>query len=149
MATQTKFRKVRLFKVSRELNVSVDTLVEHLEENGYSSALSGKGLNASINEEDAYLELLEAFADDKAVAARVKRKRDERRRAESSEEEEAAEVAAQPEAAAEPEPEPEPVAPEPVAPELGAPELLGLATERPTALRSTNVCVLSAEELLR
>lgn len=70
-----KFKKVRLFKVSKELNVAVDTLVEHLRDEGYSNVLVGTGLNAAITDEDAYLELLEAFAADKATASRVKEKR--------------------------------------------------------------------------
>jgi translation initiation factor IF-2 len=70
-----KFKKVRLFRVSQELNVSVDTLMDHLKKEGFKNALSGTGLNASITDEDAYLELLEAFATDKAAASRVKDKR--------------------------------------------------------------------------
>ena len=70
-----KFKKVRVFKVSKELNVSVETLVEHLQDEGYSKALQGKGLNAAIILEEAYDSLLDAFAQDKAVAARVKEKR--------------------------------------------------------------------------
>jgi translation initiation factor IF-2 len=73
-----KFKKVRLFKMSRDLNVSVDTLVHHLEEEGYADALSGSGLNASIVDEEAHDELLEAFAADKEVATRVKEKRAKR-----------------------------------------------------------------------
>ncbi|NND72667.1 MAG: translation initiation factor IF-2 [Rhodothermales bacterium] len=108
MATTSKFRKKRLFSVSRELNVSVDTLVEHLEEAGFADALTGTGLNAAITSEDAYLDLLDAYADDKAAAARVQ----ERRAARISEESEEAEAEApQPvdePVAIEPEPEPEP-----------------------------------------
>ena len=74
-----KFKKVRLFKISKELNIAVDTLVQHLQDEGYGSALDGKGLNASIVEEDAYDELLNAFAADMAVATRVKEKRAARR----------------------------------------------------------------------
>lgn len=74
-----KFKKVRLFKISKELNVAVDTLVQHLEEEGFGGALDGKGLNASIVEEDAYDELLNAFEADKAVATRLKEKRAARR----------------------------------------------------------------------
>lgn len=74
-----KFKKVRLFKISKELNVAVDTLVQHLQDEGYASALDGKGLNASVVEEDAYDELLNAFAADMAVATRVKEKRAARR----------------------------------------------------------------------
>ena len=76
MAEKTIFKKVRLFKVSRELNVSVDTLLQHLNDDGFSEdVLSGKGVNASINDEDAYFSLLEAFASDKETADRVKEKR--------------------------------------------------------------------------
>ena len=85
-----KFKKVRLFKISKELNVSVDTLVQHLEDEGLGSALDGKGLNASIIEEDAYDELLSAFAADKAVATRVKEKRAARKVEEDHEEQEPA-----------------------------------------------------------
>jgi len=75
MSTTENFKKVRLFKVSRELNIAVDSLVEHLSEAGFSDALSGQGINASIINEDAYLALLEEFAEDKAMAARVNKKR--------------------------------------------------------------------------
>lgn len=68
----SNFKKVRLFKVSRELNVTVETLVEHLQETGYAEVLSGKGLNASITDEEAYLELREAFAEDIESATRLK-----------------------------------------------------------------------------
>lgn len=77
--SEKKFRKVRLFKISRELNVSVDHLVEHLQDAGYADALSGKGLNAAVTDEEAYLEVLEAFASDKQTANRVKDLRAARR----------------------------------------------------------------------
>ena len=67
--------KEKLFKVARDLNVTQDTIVQHLEEAGYGDALSGSGLNASIIDEDAYQSLLQAFAADRAVASRVKEKR--------------------------------------------------------------------------
>ncbi|MEX1054531.1 MAG: translation initiation factor IF-2, partial [Rhodothermales bacterium] len=70
-----KFKKVRLFKISKELNVSVDTLVQLLKDTGHAKALSGSGLNASVEDEEAYDKLMEAFASDKAVATRVKEKR--------------------------------------------------------------------------
>ncbi len=75
MTTSEKFKKVRLFKVSRELNIAVDSLVEHLTDAGFAEALTGKGINASITDEDAYLVLLEEFAEDKALAARIRQKR--------------------------------------------------------------------------
>jgi translation initiation factor IF-2 len=72
---ETKFRKVRLFKVSRELNIAVEGLVEHLEATGHSAALAGSGINAAITDEDAYLELVAEFAEDKEIAARIRKKR--------------------------------------------------------------------------
>ena len=56
--TQTAFKKVRLFRVSKDLNVSIDTLIQHLEDEGFSGVLAGKGVNASVTDEDAYLSLL-------------------------------------------------------------------------------------------
>ncbi|MEX0821663.1 MAG: translation initiation factor IF-2, partial [Rhodothermales bacterium] len=126
------FKKVRLFKISRELNVTVDTLVEHLEEEGYEDALSGSGLNASVVIEDAYDELLEAFAADKEVAARVKEKRAKRAaeaRAEAAENEvpqEAAEAVA-------PSVEEEPPKEEEKAAEKVAEKVTAEATEKVTA----------------
>ena len=122
MATQTKkFKKVRLFKVSKELNIAVDTLVEHLKAAGFEGALAGKGLNASITDEEAYYELLEEFAADKATAARVKEKR-ARRMAELERERQAlAEEATEP-VQEEPEGTPEPV-------EVEAPEVEAAAEE--------------------
>ena len=70
-----KFKKVRLFKVSKELNVSVDTLLQHLTEKGFTDVLSGKGVNASITDEDAYFSLVDAYAQDKEIRARVEEKR--------------------------------------------------------------------------
>ncbi len=70
-----KFKKVKLFQAARELNVTADTLIEHLKKHGFKDALAGTGLNASIKDEDAYLSLLEAFASDKAAASRIKDKR--------------------------------------------------------------------------
>jgi len=75
MATREKFKKKRLFKVARDLNVSKDRLVQFLEEQGYGDALSGKGLNASITDEEAYLVLRKEYADDAEAAARVREMR--------------------------------------------------------------------------
>ena len=79
MATTEKFKDKRLFKVARELNVSTDRVVDYLEEHGYDDALSGKGFNASITDEEAYLVLRKEYADDAEAAARVRelRERDE------------------------------------------------------------------------
>ena len=128
MALNGTFKKVRLFKISKELNVTVDTLVQHLEEEGHASALAGKGINASVVDEDAYLGLLEEFASDKAVAARVRARRAERA-AEAEAEAEAAEAEAAEAQASEEAPPQEAEAPatevvaeEPAQAEAAAPE---------------------------
>ena len=66
------FRKIRLFKLSRELNLTDDTIVAFLQEHGYADALTGKGLNAAITDEEAYLHLREAYAADQKTASRVR-----------------------------------------------------------------------------
>lgn len=66
-----KFRKVRLHKVVKELNLTTDTIVNYLTEHGYASALKGNGLNAAITDQDAYLDLLDNFAEDREIRARV------------------------------------------------------------------------------
>ncbi len=79
MATteKKKFKKKKLFKVARELNVSTDRVVEFLEEEGFSDALSGNGFNASIVDEEAYLVLRQEYADDAEAAERVRELRQE------------------------------------------------------------------------
>ncbi len=66
-----KFRKVRLHKVVKELNLTTDTIVNYLTERGYESALKGNGINAAITDQDAYLDLLDNFAEDREMRARV------------------------------------------------------------------------------
>ncbi|GAB5519259.1 MAG: translation initiation factor IF-2 [Rhodothermales bacterium] len=89
------FKKVRLFKLAKELHVSIDTLTEYLDEHGYKNVLRGKGVNASLTDEDAYLALREEYAQDREAAERIRELRAQRRaaqeaaeRAESGEEEE-------------------------------------------------------------
>jgi len=81
MATETKKFKKRLFRVSKELNVTVDTLREHLAATGFDDALAGSGLNAAITNEEAYDELQEEFAQDKASRDRIRKKRASRQAA--------------------------------------------------------------------
>ncbi len=90
MTTESKFKKKRLFRVSRELNVSVDTLVDDLKAAGFKNALTGTGLNAAIVDAEAYEHLLDTYAEDKAAADRVKSKR--MARLEESEEDHSDEV---------------------------------------------------------
>ena len=70
--------KIRLFKLAKELNVGIDTIEQQLEELGYAHALSGRGANAVLEDEDAYEALLEVFAHDRKVAARLKELREAR-----------------------------------------------------------------------
>lgn len=84
MATTEKFKKKRLFKVSRELNVAVNTLTQFLEDEGFGDSLKGSGINAAITEPEAYEELLIHFAADREMAERVKQLRDERRAEEAA-----------------------------------------------------------------
>ena len=156
MATQTKkFKKVRLFKVSKELNIAVDTLVEHLKASGFKDALSGKGVNASITDEEAYYELLEEFAADKATAARVKEKRARRMAELESERQALALAAAEPAqeeteaevAAAEPVAE-EAAAPEPVAEEAAAAEPVAEEAAAPEPVAETGAAVSEMGELV-
>ena len=80
MATKEKkrFKKVRLHKVAKELNLTIGTIVDHLKDNGKDASLTGKGINAAIADEEAYLDLLEHFADDMHTRARVRELRAER-----------------------------------------------------------------------
>ncbi len=70
--------KIRLFKLARELNVGIDTIEQQLKELGFARALSGRGANAVLEDEEAYEALLEAFAHDREVAARLKELREAR-----------------------------------------------------------------------
>jgi translation initiation factor IF-2 len=134
MTKQDTFKKVRLFKLSQEFNVTVDTITQHLTEAGYDGAVKGKGINAAVTEEDAYLELLHAFADDKAAAARLKEKRAEARIAEEEathepdvatlETEATVPPAEEPVALEEPEESPEPAPVEDIPETVDEPELV-------------------------
>lgn len=66
-----KFKKIRLHKAAKELNLTIDTIVEYLAERGHKDALKGNGVNAAITDEDAYLDLLENFSEDREMRARV------------------------------------------------------------------------------
>ncbi len=77
-ATQKKFKKVRLHKAAKELNLTVDTIVSHLSERGYADALKGNGINAAIADEEAYLDLVDHFSEDRETRARVRELREMR-----------------------------------------------------------------------
>ena len=66
-----KFKKVRLHKVAKELNLTIDTIVNYLTEQGHASALKGNGINAAITDQDVHLDLLDYFAEDREMRARV------------------------------------------------------------------------------
>ena len=71
-----KLKKRRLYKLAKEFNVSTETLGSHLKRTGHADALAGSGFNMSIQTEEAYAELRNAFASDKEIADRVQKKRD-------------------------------------------------------------------------
>ena len=77
-ATEKKFKKIRLHKAAKELNLAIDTIINHLKERGYENALRGNGVNAAITDEEAYLDLLEHFAEDREVSERVQELRAQR-----------------------------------------------------------------------
>lgn len=70
-ATGKKFKKVRLHKAAKELNLTVDTIVGHLGERGYTDALKGNGINAAIVDEEAYLDLVDHYSEDREIRVRV------------------------------------------------------------------------------
>lgn len=82
------FKKVPLHRAAKELNISSDAIVAFLEEKGHDGVLRGKGINAKITDEDAYLDLLDEFASDLKSRQRVAELRAERQK--ELEEEEAA-----------------------------------------------------------
>ena len=78
MAKQENFKKVRIFKLARDFNVTIDTIIDHLMSVGMDGAMKGSGINAAVTDEEAYLELRQHFADDMAAAERLKEKREAR-----------------------------------------------------------------------
>ncbi len=78
MATSTKpFKKKKLFKVAKELNIQTGHIEDFLKENGLGDSLRGTGIMASITSEEAYNALLDKFKGDRATAERVERLREE------------------------------------------------------------------------
>ena len=132
------FKKVALHRAAKELNISSDAIVAFLEENGHDGVLRGKGINAKITDEDAYLDLLDHFASDLESRQRVAELRAARQQA-LEEEAAASRGDASPvelPQITQPEEVPEPVAEvsEPDAPEPTAEELEPTAVEpEPTA----------------
>ncbi|MCY4224510.1 MAG: translation initiation factor IF-2 [Bacteroidetes bacterium] len=102
-----KFKKVPLWKISKDLNLQTDTIVSHLTDRGYEAALRGEGVRAAITDEEAYLDVLEHFSEDREVRARVQELRSfkDAQKAELDQEPEEIEVEAEPEAVS-PDPEP-------------------------------------------
>lgn len=75
-ATPKKFKKVRIHKEAKNLNVAIDKIVDWLTENGHADALAGNGINASIVSEEAHLDLLDHFSKDRENRARVQERRE-------------------------------------------------------------------------
>ncbi|PSQ83282.1 MAG: translation initiation factor IF-2 [Bacteroidetes bacterium QS_7_67_15] len=65
------FKPVRLFKVTKELNVVTDKIVTFLEENGYEDDFTGESVTDRVTSEEAYLALKEEFASDAEAAERL------------------------------------------------------------------------------
>ena len=101
-AIERKFKKIRISKVAKELNLTTDTIILYLKDNGHEGALKSSGPNATITDEDVYLALIEHFSEDRQIRAHVQEVRAARRKE------------------AQPSPELEPIAEE-VAPELSPP----------------------------
>jgi translation initiation factor IF-2 len=92
------FEPIRLFKVQRKLNISRSRAEEFLRES-YESALHGSGPNAKIIDQDAYYDLLEEYAEDQRIRARVSELREKEEEEEQEEEQEAPAAAEDDEAA--------------------------------------------------
>jgi translation initiation factor IF-2 len=77
--TDTPAKPVRLFKAVRELNVSVDTIVQTLKESGFEldKKLAAGDVNAKLPPE-MYGALLEVFHQDMDARQRVARLRSRR-----------------------------------------------------------------------
>lgn len=135
--TESPAKPVRLYKAVRELNVSVETLVQTLKESGFEldKKLAAGDVNAKLPP-DMYSALLDVFHEDMDTRQRVARLRSRREQEERAAEPAAASTEAKPstktapptasgdgasekpapvvpEASVEAEPEPEPQAPEP------------------------------------
>ena len=74
-ATRKQFKKVRLHKAAKELNLTVDMIINHLSERGYADALKGNGINAAIVDEEAYLDLVHHFSEDREIRAHMEDRR--------------------------------------------------------------------------
>ena len=78
MAVTTKrFKKKKLFKLARELNIQTAHIEEFLSESGHSGALKGTGINAAVTTEEAYHALIVQFKGERATAMRVGKLREE------------------------------------------------------------------------
>lgn len=145
MTDTAPFKKIRLFKISKELNISVDSILTFLSEEGLESALAGQGVNASINDEDAYIALLDAFSADKAAAAKVRAIRDKRIAREAEAEQASALPEPPPDLPAE-DTSPEQPSVEPIA--EPAPEVVAEDTQEPTTEDSPHEEAEVAQEYL-
>ena len=84
--TSKKGFKKALHSVARELGIPTDAIVAFLEDKGHNDVLRGKGPNAKITNEDAYLDLREEYATDLESRQRVAELRAARREALEAEE---------------------------------------------------------------
>lgn len=67
------FKNVQLFRLSSDLGVATDTLVNYLKQQGMGAALKGSGPNAKVTTEEAYVALLQEFSKDQKKLEEYKR----------------------------------------------------------------------------
>ncbi len=71
----SNFKKQALFRVAKDLNISIDSIVAFLDEKGHKDAYTKAGPNGKITDEDAYLALLTEYSSDKDQVARLRQAR--------------------------------------------------------------------------
>ncbi len=71
----SKFKNQQLFRVAKELNISIDSIVAFLNEKGHKDAYTKAGPNGKITDEEAYLALLTEYSSDKDQVARLRQAR--------------------------------------------------------------------------
>jgi translation initiation factor IF-2 len=91
----SKFKKQQLFRVAKNLNVSVDSIVAFLDEKGYKEAYTKADPNGKITDEDAYLALLDEYSDDREAVEELRQARKDQEAAEKVQQQEAERRAAE------------------------------------------------------
>ncbi len=71
----SNFKKQALFRVAKDLNISIDSIVAFLDGKGHKDAYTKAGPNGKITDEEAYLALLTEYSSDKDQVARLRQAR--------------------------------------------------------------------------